>query len=373
MAVLRSTTLRRLWRAPTWSHSPFIRGLFLLGGLVVASGAVAGDFPDEAFVEHVESRVDSGEYVGLIVGFIDGDQTHIRSFGSISKDDDTPPDERTMFEISSVAKTFVATLLARSVTAGRVALDDSANRYLESNARLASYEGTEIRLLDLAAHQSGLPSMPEDMPRADPPNPFADTTRDDLLASINAFAPTSRPGQGYSYSGFAYGVLALILESVNQADVFTLVEHEVTEPLGMHDTVLHLNAEQDTRLATGYTRDGDPAVPLDQGVLRAAGSMYSNLHDLMIWVRANMQPQASPIGEALALTHRIHNEVGTIGLAWHKSEGYDDRSQYGTANGYRAYVGFLADGSKGVVILANTIVDAEALGSRLLLGTELPE
>ena len=108
-------------------------------------------------------------------------------------------------------------------------------------------------------------------------------------------------------------------------------------------------------------------------MFRAAGSMYSTLHDLMIWLRANMEPEATPFGDALTLAHTVQNDLGTIGLAWHKTEGFDDRSQYGTAHGYRAYVGFLADGSKGTVLLANTKVDVAALGSHLLLGTDLPD
>lgn len=341
--------------------------------LLLGSGEIFAQLPDQKFTRHVDEGIESGEYIGMIVGFIDGEDSYIQAFGTISKELDLPPNERTMFEISSVAKTFTATLLARAVTEGVVSLEDSANRYLEPDARLAPFEGTEITLRDLAAHQSGLPYLPGDMAPGDPPNPFAYTTRSHLLEAIDAFTPTSVPGQGYSYSAFAYGVLALILERVHGEDFFTLVERDVTSPLGMRDTVLSLDREQATRLATGYTPEGEKAVPLDQGVFRAAGSMYSNLHDLMIWLRANMNPEQSPMTEALALTQKIHNELGTIALTWHRTEGYDERSQYGTAHGYRAYVGFLADGSKGAVVLANTRADVEALGNRLVIGTDLPD
>ena len=101
--------------------------------------------------------------------------------------------------------------------------------------------------------------------------------------------------------------------------------------------------------------------------------MNDGTQDLMIWLRANMNPGQTPMNDALILAQEIHNELGTIGLTWHRTEGYDDRSQYGTANGYRAYVGFLADGSRGAVVLANTRPDVEALGNRLLLGTDLPD
>ena len=278
-----------------------------------------------------------------------------------------------MFEISSVAKTFTATLLAKAATGETLDLDDPANRYLAPDARLTPYQGREISLLDLAAHQSGLPYMPEDMTPRDPPNPYAHTTRGDLLAAINSFKPVSQPGAGYSYSAFAYGVLALILERAYDEEFFSLIEREVTAPLGMRDTVLSLDGEQRRRLATGYTAEGEVAVPFDQGVFRAAGSMYSNLNDLMIWLDANMRPELSPMADALGLAQEIQNELGTIALTWHRTEGFDERSQFGTANGYRAYVGFLADGSKGAVLLANTRPDIEALGDHLILGTALPE
>ena len=341
--------------------------------LLLATVQAFAELPDKEFVEHVEARVESGEYVGMIVGFIDGDDTYVQSFGSISKGSDTPPDERTMFEISSVAKTFTATLLAKAASDGTLALEDPANRYLAPDARLTPFENRAVSLVDLAAHQSGLPYMPEDMVPREPPNPYAHTTRRDLLAAINAFTPTSQPGTGYSYSAFAYGVLALILERVYDDEFFRLIEREVTEPLGMRDTVLALNSEQRSRLATGYTPEGDVAVPFDQGVFRAAGSMYSNLNDLMIWLGANMTPDLSPMPDAFELAREVHNELGTIALTWHRTEGFDERSQFGTANGYRAYVGFLADGSKGAVLLANTRPDIEALGNRLILGTALPE
>ncbi len=344
-----------------------------IASLLLVAGPVAADLPDPVFVDYVNARIASGEYVGMMVAVLDAEESYVQSFGTVAKDSTAAPDEKTIFEISSISKTFAATVFAQAVTDGKVDLEDPANGYLEANVQLADYAGRDITMLDLVAHQSGLPYMPVDIPTGEPPNPHAATTRDDLRRSINAFEPTSAPGEGYSYSAFAYGILALILESVLGDDFFALVDNNVTTPLDMEDTVLSLSAGQRERLATGYTQEGEPAVAFDQGVFRAAGSMFSTLHDLTLWLRANMQPETTPMADALRLTHEIHNSIGTIGLAWHKSEGFDDRSQFGTANGYRAYVGFLADGSRGVAILANTRVNAEALGNYLLIGTDLPD
>jgi hypothetical protein len=98
--------------------------------------------------------------------------------------------------------------------------------------------------------------------------------------------------------------------------------------------------------------------------------MFSTLADLMFYVQANMGKLDTPLYEAMKLTHTLRDRDQLVGLAWQRTEGFDDRSHYGTANGYRAFVGFLVDGSRGVVVLANTKYGVVELGNRLLLGPE---
>ena len=112
----------------------------IAGCMLLAAGPAVAELPDREFVQYVDARIASGEYVGVIAAVIDGDDTFVQAFGATKKGLDLPPDERTMFEISSISKTFTAAALALSVTEGRVKLDDPANRYLEPRASLASFE-----------------------------------------------------------------------------------------------------------------------------------------------------------------------------------------------------------------------------------------
>ena len=333
----------------------------------------AQPLPDRDLAEYIEARIDSGEYVGMIVGYFDDSGSYTQSFGRAHKKSEVAPDEHTIFEISSVSKTFVATLLGKAVVAGKMSLDDPVNRYLGDDAKLAGTEGRDVLLVDLAAHQSGLPNLPENLNPGDGTNRLAQFNIDDLLASINGYRPEIAAGTGYGYSAFGYAVLALALSRTYDATFEELVRRELTAPLGMTDTVAALSPAQKKRLATGYTPEGEIAIPLDQGAFRAAGSMYSTLSDLMVWVRTHTGGTDSTLAKAARLTHKLQNDSATVGLAWHRKEGYDDRSQYGTANGYRAFAGFLADGSKGAVVLANTKANVQDIGERLLLGVSLPE
>lgn len=350
-----------------------LRVIATITGLLLCSQALGRALPDGDLVEYIEARIASGEYVGVIVGYFDETGEYTQGFGRVDKDTGSTPTAQTIFEISSVSKTFTATLLADAVVRGDMSLADAANTYLGPSAQLASFHGRDISLLDLAAHQSGLPNRPASLLPGDEPNPYAETDRADLIAAINAFEPDSEAGTGYRYSAFAYAVLALALSQTYDASFNGLVNTRLTTPLGMDDTVASLDAEQRSRLAVGYTPEGSVAVPLDQGVFRAAGSMYSTLEDLMIWMRLHTSNAQSDLARAARLTHTMRNDTQTIGLAWHRTEGHTDRSQFGTAHGYRAFVGFLADGSRGAVVLANTKANVQDIGLRLLIGAPLAE
>ncbi len=66
-------------------------------------------------------------------------------------------------------------------------------------------------------------------------------------------------------------------------------------------------------------------------------------------------------GEAAKGSGRAPDEL--IGLAWHRTEGFENRSHYGTIS---RFLGFLMDGSRGVVVLANMKYGVIELGNRLV-------
>ena len=346
---------------------------FVLCTLLAYCGIAHADtLPDDELVEYIEHRVESGEYVGVIIGYFDDTGSYVQAFGRASKTSDQPLNARTLFEISSVSKTFAATLLAHAAVRAEVALDDPVNRHLGDGAQLAALNGRDIQMRDLATHRSGLPNRPTLSGNEADINAYATFGKPELLAAINAYEPEVVAGSHYGYSALGYGALALALSTSLNQSFEELVQRRLTAPLDMSDTVAALNPEQRSRLAVGYTPDGSVAAALDQGALNAAGSMYSTINDLMVWVRLHAEKPDSPLGHAARLTQTLEHESHQVALAWHQTPGQNDWSQYGTANGYRAFVGFLDDGTRGAVVLANTIANVPDIGLRLLLGTELP-
>ena len=80
--------------------------------LAFAAHTIGDELPDKELVDHVREEINQRKYVGVIIGLIDGDRTIVQSFGETAKGSGRAPNEHTLFEISSISKTLIATILA---------------------------------------------------------------------------------------------------------------------------------------------------------------------------------------------------------------------------------------------------------------------
>ena len=86
-------------------------------------------------------------------------------FGWANQTAGTKVNEHTPFCLASITKPFTTTAVMTLVAAGKISLDDAANKYLSEGSRLkGNANGAAIRLL--GAHAGGLPSMFEMCPSA---------------------------------------------------------------------------------------------------------------------------------------------------------------------------------------------------------------
>ena len=65
----------------------------------------------------------------------------------------------------------------------------------------------------------------------------------------------------------------------------------ITEPLGMHDTVLHLSPEQRARLIQGYAGAACSCGHHGSEALAGAGAIRSTAADLLRYLTANLHPE----------------------------------------------------------------------------------
>ncbi len=122
--------------------------------------------------------------VAISIGFIDNGKEYFFNYGKVSRESDFEVDENTIYEIGSVTKLLTANLLAQAQDEGKLKIDDFIDNYLPSEYIL-SKEIKELKISDLASHQSGLPDFDfKKLMELNPKQPL-DITKETIHSIIN--------------------------------------------------------------------------------------------------------------------------------------------------------------------------------------------
>jgi serine-type D-Ala-D-Ala carboxypeptidase/endopeptidase len=322
--------------------------------------ANAGLLP-ERVEKAAQERIAAGTNQTLVFGVVDGDKGEVAIFGKL--DDGNAPDGDTVYEIGSITKTFTATLLAKAVLAGRVTLDTPVAQLLP-DFKIPSRNGKEVTLGALATQRSGLPRVPSNLLGTDPSNPYVDYDAAKLKAFLAGYELRRDPGAAYEYSNLGFGLLGHALAQLDHTAYGTLTGEQILKPLGMTMSGTAFTDGMRARLAPGHDDTGKPAKNWDFDALAGAGAVRSTANDMLRYLKANMGIDPSPLAAATRLAQQPRSDMaGTmrIGLAW-MTTGKGIVWHNGGTGGYMSFLGFTADGRRGVVILSNTAASADDLG-----------
>jgi D-alanyl-D-alanine-carboxypeptidase/D-alanyl-D-alanine-endopeptidase len=138
---------------------------------------------------------------------------------------------------------------------GELALTDPVAKFLPPKVSVPGRAGRSIALRDLATHTSGLLSMPDDLRPADPTNPFADYSAEQLYGFLSGHELMRDVGEAFAYSNLGYALLGNALARQAGASYETLVRSRILVPLGMNSTAIVLSPDLMSRLAAGLIRN----------------------------------------------------------------------------------------------------------------------
>ncbi|MGI5472846.1 serine hydrolase domain-containing protein [Streptomyces sp. CA-132043] len=324
-------------------------GVSLLPGTAMAT---EGDLA--ARVRRYLDRALEKDSPSVVCGVIRGTQEYIA--GASRNGRDAAPDRRTVFQLGSIGKTLTATALARAVSAGTVRLD--APLALPPEFHIPARGPRRITLADLATHSAGLPQLPPNLlTEADPYDPYAHYTLDDLAAGLARTTLLTDPGTAYQYSNLGFGLLG---QALAFDDVDAMVRRRVTGPLRLSDTTTELRPDMAARKAVGHLA-GEPVPDWHDHVLSGAGtSLYSTAGDMVRFLRAQLRPERSPFGDAIELTQRPHftaTEHLRLGLGWHIGSLSNGRAMTwhnGGTGGFSTCTAFSRRSGTAVVMMVNT-------------------
>lgn len=295
-----------------------------------------------------------------------GLKTTFYDYGVRSTATKVPIGQDTVFEIGSISKVFTGIVLAALDQKHVLQLTDPLQQYVPAGTTVPTFNDVPIKLVNLGTHTAGLPKNPTDddtfVNHAHPNLPAGDFPAQQLYDYLSTYKLTYVPGSKADYSNIGFALLGLAEAKAGGAPWGDLVQREISGPLNLPDTVLHLSAEQKQRVAQGYA-NGKPQPPFtDQDAYVATASLHSTPQDMALFLADNMRPATTPIQAALVEAQTPQVSVGFVqntreGLGW--DVGFPGQplarvTKDGATTGFTSFIFLEPSAPYGFVLLSNS-------------------
>jgi D-alanyl-D-alanine-carboxypeptidase/D-alanyl-D-alanine-endopeptidase len=338
---------------------------------MVPAASIAADLGDLAADIRVQAqeRIDEGFHLGTVIGVIDRSGRRFYGFGRTSMTDGTLPDKHSIFEIASITKGFTAILVADLEIDGRISTTAPIGRYVPTLRRADADAAQYVTLESLLTHTAGLPRNPTNTDDDDDDR-YKNYSTEDFEAFLSSW--TIDPvAPSYSYSNAGLILAEYAIENEMGRTYEELMEEQVLDKFGMHDTFFSVPKEKRDRLVTGFRR-GVATTEMDVGQYPAMGGLRSTADDMLTYLGAHIGLVPSPLSSAIdkALEERFSNEEITLSLGWRISRNEESgKTIYHFSGGSTGFVSFAAFdrvNQKAVVVLVNGTRWFSDLGFKVL-------
>jgi CubicO group peptidase (beta-lactamase class C family) len=305
---------------------------------------------------------------GAAVGILRGETVTTAYIGVADVANREPVSAETCFAVGSLAKSMVATAVARLAAAGQLALDDPIATHVPELR--GSTWAEEDTLRDLLANRSRVP-LREDFEFSTPPD-----EGDDALARFAARIATGEAGaRSWSYTNAGWCLLGRALETVIGLTWEDAMRVHVLDPLGMEGATF-VNAPIVEPRASGHevTADGaEPVAPWSPRSLGPAGStLLCTLTDVLRFAREHLEEPSLAMLRSTQAEVRIHAWLDAWCLGWARFDwavdtvwGWD-----GVISGQRAVLRLVPE--RGAAVLLTNADTGRAL-YRSLFAELMPE
>ena len=366
--------------------------------MIVASGCNPRDSGDSRMAQELDryfSQQFPANEPGGAVLLISGDSVVFSmGYGLANMQTKEPVTTKTVFNLGSVSKTFVANAILLLHHQGKVSLEDSLFRYFPTfkNKSVAQ----RVKIKHLLTHTSGLP----DIRRVSSDTVFYLTAGDagNWAPIMQADSLLFEPGSQFEYSNPAFNGLALIIEQVTGQKWQKFVMDNIFKPAGMEASTITDGEHPTEGVSHGYVNHHGNWIEDDYGeepTFPAAGNggVWSSVEELVKYEKALRTGAFLPIDqvEDSRTPKRFSNWKGTreftanwswftpwiydgvmqpfMGWSWFTSRTADGSKivgHTGTQGGFIANYVSIPEKKVQIVILCNSPRDVYAFTDKLL-------
>ncbi len=239
---------------------------------------------NDELVAKIDELMKELKIPGVAVGVYHGDKVFTQGFGVTNLTHPLQVDDDTLFQIGSITKTFVGTMIMMLVEAGKLDLDEPIKTYLPGFKVQDEEASSKATLRHLFTHTAGWVGdwFPSGIDQgAGAVEQYVKTMVDD---------PQDTPlGELISYNNAGYNLAGRILEGVTGKVFSELIKEMIFEPLEMSHTYTLPWDVMTHRYASGHS-------PKDEGVEVAspwyigrasgpAGGIITSVKDMLKYIK----------------------------------------------------------------------------------------
>ncbi|MDR3502763.1 MAG: serine hydrolase [Legionella sp.] len=336
----------------------------------LSSHAYAENKPlDQLMAKTVEPFITQQQIPGMAIAIYYNGQDYYFNYGYADSEKKIPVTQNTIFELASITKIFVTTLLAYAVNAGNLKLTDPVVKYIPALANTNNLPIDKVQVINLATHTASFPRQMEQF----------GVNKGNIKAFFNrlkTWQPQAPIGSQYKYSNVSFGLLGNVLVHATGEPLARQLREQITQPLGMKNTYFKLPQDKIAQQAQGYHPNSTPAphyVPVN---FLGGGALNSSAADLLKFMKANLGikvEQATPqLLSAMQFAQQprfVVNLRFALGLGWQRVQSKQGLliTKNGANQGFSTFIGFSPSKKLGVVVLTNkTKVNAAQIGNQIL-------
>ena len=273
----------------------------------------------------IKERVEANDIPALVVGIIQ--ENEVQAFinaGTMERGSETPVNEKTVFQLGSLSKTFTGIMANHLIEEGQLNVAASITDYLPNTLSAKAKEKLQpITVQDLLNHSSGLP---RDAVYAERPYKWMDGPmvggydETKLLKDLEELELSFTPGTRWVYSNLGFGLMGYILERISGQPLQTLFATYFSEEYGLSRTTMDLAKAKQMGMPTPYKpsmRKMETAA-WEMGYLRSGGGVCSTAEDLSILLIKQMKDyQEYQLGQQSTPLILTENKI-----SWTSNDGY---------------------------------------------------
>ena len=287
-----------------------------------------------------------------------------KSYGLADLNTKDPINDKTLFNLGSISKTFVMNSILMLRDEGKLSLEDSLIKYFPEfkNKEIAR----KVKIKHLLTHTSGLPDI----------RPVSEQREFYLTANdaqnwepvTQADSLVFEPGSQYEYSNPAFNGLALIIEKVSGQKWQSFVAGRIFKPAGMSTSTITDGPHPQSGVSHGYVMEGEQWTELDYGeepTFCAAGNggVWSSTEELLKYQKA--LENATFLDAATIRESQTEKSFG-IGWSWFVDAKNKTVGHTGTQGGFYCDYVTLPEQRIFYVMLANFPIDRDLLNAKVL-------